>query len=555
MKGLLNYIRASMTVRRLHFMLAVCLTVIVTSASWGMPQAKQENVLPPPAQGLVAVQLPDTRNMEPEVHQHLTSTQSALAAVVRDPATSAVKLGEAYGMAGQIYQAYSLASSARECYLNAVHLTPQDFRWVYLLGKLYEREGDAQQAVHYYSIARGLRPDYLPVVVNLGNIYLQLNRLAEAEGFFKLALQANEAIAAAQYGMGQAALSKRSYRDAVKYLEQALRRAPEANRLHYALAMAYRGLNEIEKAQSHLARSGTVGVRVSDPLFDGLQDLIKGARLHLIRGRAALEARRFADAAAEFRQAITEQPDSIPAHFNLGAALTQTGDLRGAMEQFEATLRLDPNHANAHYNLGLLHAQMNQHERAITHLRMAVNVQPDDNNARFLLAQELVHVSRLEEAEAELSRISQSSPDNEDALLARVRILLARKQYGQALEVLEKGHAQFPQKGRTAVLLAYFLAASPQVELRNGARALTLAQAAYDASAAINHGALVALALAELGRCDEAAAWARRMITKSTAESQRELAEKVKADLDRYERARPCRPAADITFFNQVSTR
>ena len=89
-----------------------------------------------------------------------------------------------------------------------------------------------------------------------------------------------------------------------------------------------------------------------------------------------------------FRKAVAAQPDSIPAHFNLGAALTQTGDLSGAVEQFEVTLRLDPAHANAHSNLGLLLAQANRHEQAIAHLRSAIAAQPNDNNARFLLAQE-----------------------------------------------------------------------------------------------------------------------------------------------------------------------
>jgi tetratricopeptide (TPR) repeat protein len=269
----------------------------------------------------------------------------------------------------------------------------------------------------------------------------------------------------------------------------------------------------------------------------------------LIRGRAALEARRFSEAAAEFRKAIIEQPDSIPAHFNLGAALSQTGDMRGAVEQFEETLRLDPKHVNAHYNLGLLFAQMKQHEQAITHLRFAVTATPNDNNARFLLAQELLNARRSEEAETELSKVVQADPDNEDALLMRVRILLIRKDYRQALSVVEQGHAEFPQKGLTTVMLAYLLATSPQLELRDGTRALALSRTVYEATASVNHGALVAMALAELGRCDEAADWVRRMIAKASAEGKSDLVEKLKAALKRYESARPCRPSAEATFF------
>jgi tetratricopeptide (TPR) repeat protein len=303
----------------------------------------------------------------------------------------------------------------------------------------------------------------------------------------------------------------------------------------------------VEKARSHLALSGPVGVRVPDPLVDGLQDLARGARLHLIRGKTALDARRFSEAADEFRKALVQQPNSIPAHLNLGAALTQMGDQRGAVEQFEETLRLDANHANAHYNLGLLLAQMNQHEQSIKHLRSAISLEPTDNNARYLLAQELANTRHPDEAAAELSKVIQSDPDNEGALIALVNILLAGRQYSQALAALEKGHSQFPQKGLTAVTLAYLLATSPQLDLRDGKRALELARSAYEATGAINHGAIVAMALAELGRCNEAAAWGRRLITNAASDRKPDLIEKLKTELNRYENTRPCRPASDVT--------
>lgn len=550
-----NYIRAGTTARSvcLEFVISLAMILHFVPGVAGRTKTNQGIVVPPPRNGLSSVQQPDMLNLEPDVREHVTSALNALAAAAKDPVTPADNLAAVYGMTGEIYQAYSLNAPAKECYLNASRLAPKDFRWFYLLGKLYERDGNAQEAINSYSTARQLRPDYFPVFVNLGNIYLQLNRLDEAEANLKRALEINENIAAAQYGLGQAALSKRSYSDAARYLEKALSLAPEANRLHYALAMAYRGLGKMDQAQSQLALSGTVGVRVSDPLVDGLQDLIKGARLHLIRGRTALEAGRFADAVDQFRQAVAAQPENITARFNLGAALTQTGDLPGAVAQFEETLRLDPRHANAHYNLGLLLAQTNQHEEAIRHLRLAVEVEPNDAHARFLLAQELRNVRRLDEAETEFSRVVQAQPDNEDALLGLVTILLGKKQYGRALEALEKGHEQFPQKGRTSVTLAYLLAASPQYEKRDGKRALQLAQAAYEATGTVNHGVLVAMALAELGRCDEAAAWVRRMTDKATEEGKPDLIEKLKAELSRYERARPCRPTSDMFSEQSIS--
>ena len=517
--------------------------------------SQDDNVLPPPKSSLVSLHWPDLTTLEADVREQLVSAQTALTATARDPGTPDAALSEAYGTVGEIYQAYSLTSPARECYLNARRLTPKDFRWVYLLGKIDQQEGHVDEAIRHYQIARTLRPEYAAVPVNLGNIYLQLNRLEDAKENFKAALVIDEGSAAALYGLGQVALAQRSYAEAADHFGKALARVPSANRIHYSLAMAYRGLGDKEKATAHLAQQGPVGVRVSDPLVDGLQDLVRGERVYLVRGRLALEAKRYAEAAAEFRKAIGAKPDSIPAHVNLGAVLVQTGDPKGAAEQYEEALRLDPKNTNAHYNLAILLVNENQHESAIVHLQSVLSVDPNDLSARFFLARELLRSERPEEALVEFSRVVEADRNNEEALLERVKLLQQKKQYKQALESLEKGHAQYPQKGRTVIMLAYLLAASPQYDLRDGARALELAQLVYQTTRFVNHGALVALALAELGRCDEASAWQRRMIAQATEEGKSDFAEKLKADLNRYERPQPCRPTADITFSNQSPLR
>lgn len=344
--------------------MGLCLALIIFAlVAEARPQrtAPDDNVLPPPKSTLVPLHWPDLTKLETDVREQLVSAQNALAAAARDAGTPAAALSEAYGMTGQIYQAYSLNSQARECYLNASRLTPKDFRWVYLLAKLDHKEDLTDDAIRHYRIARTLHPEYVAVPVNLGNIYLQLNRLEDAKENFKAALGIDESSAAALYGLGQVALSQRSYTEAVNYFEKALRLLPGANRIHYSLAMAYRALGDTQRATSHLAQQGTVGPRASDPLMDELLDLIKGERVYLIRGRLALEAKRYAEAANEFRKAIAANRASIPAHVNLGAVLVQTGDPKGAAEQYEEALRIDSKNTNAHFNLAILLANENKH--------------------------------------------------------------------------------------------------------------------------------------------------------------------------------------------------
>ncbi len=536
--------------QQMGFCLALVIIFALVAEAGPQRTAPDDSVLPPPKSNLVPLHWPDLSKLEADVRDQLVAAQNVLTASARDPRTTDAKLSEAYGTTGQVYQAYSLISPARECYLNASRLTPKDFRWVYLLGKLDQQQDLVDEAIRRYEIARTLLPNYVAVPVNLGNIYLQLNRLEDAKENFKAALRIDDSSAAALYGLGQIALSQRSYAEAVNYFEKALALIPGANRIHYSLAMAYRGVGDTEKATAHLAQQGTVGVRVSDPLVDALQDLIKGERVYLVRGKLALEAKRYAEAADEFRKAIATNRDSIPAHVNLGAVLIETGDLKGAAEQFEEAVRIDPKNTNAHYNLAILLANENKQAPAILHLRSVLSVDPNDLSARFLLARDLMKSGSLKESLVEFSRVVEAEPDNEEALLEQVRLLLQETQYKQALDSLEKGHAHYPQKWRTALMLAYLLAASPQYDLRNGARALELAQLVYKETGLVNHGVVVALALAELGRCDEAAAWLKRMITKASEAGKADLVERLKAELKRTELARPCRPTADQTFFD-----
>ncbi|MGH9933056.1 MAG: tetratricopeptide repeat protein [Pyrinomonadaceae bacterium] len=499
----------------------------------------------PARKQLVPVHWPDLTKLEADVREQLASLRDTLAAAARDPTTTAAMLSEAYGVMGQVYQAYSLFAPARECYLNAGTLAPKDFRWVYLLARLDQQEDRVDQALRRFRIASALRRDYVAVPVNLGNIYLQLDRLDDASENFLAALKIDERNPAASYGLGQVALAKRSYAEAIKYFEKALARAPGANRIHYSLAMAYRGLGDAERAKTHLAQQGTVGVRPEDPLVDGLQDLIKGERVHLIRGQLALEAQRYSEAVVEFRKAVVAKPESLSARLKLGAMLAQTGDLLGALAEYEESLRLDPTNTIAHYNLGFLLASENKHEQAIAHLQSVFDSDPNDTGARFLLAQELLRSGRWEEALMEFSRVVQADPTNEAALLEQVRLLQRKGQHNQAIEGLEKSYARYPQRGQTVAMLAYLLAASPQPNLRNGARALELAQLVYEASGSLEHGALVAMALAELGRCRDAAEWQRKLISAAERQGKTELLAGLRGELERYERGQPCRPPAE----------
>lgn len=100
---------------------------------------------------------------------------------------------------------------------------------------------------------------------------------------------------------------------------------------------------------------------------------------------------------------------------------------------------------------------------------------------------------------------------------------------------------RFPDKTATTITLARLLATSPSYDLRNGARALELAQLTYKATGSIEHAVVISMALAELGRCADALDWQKKLIDAAERQEHFSVAERLKKDLQLYEQP-ACRP-------------
>lgn len=518
--------------------IALLLTAIICTPV-ALPAQDAGDVLPPPVTGLEAVHHPDLTGLEKEVGEQINGLQDALRAeAAKASPAAAERLGRAYAALGRVYHAYSFYETAEECYRNASLLLPKDFRWPYLLGRAAAARNKISEAIGHYQRARQLNPRYLPVHTALGDAYLELNLSAIARESFENALKIKKDEPAALYGLGQILYAQRNYAAAARLFEKVLERVPEAGRVHYSLALAYRGLKDIEKAKFHLARQGPVGVRAADPLVEELDDLKRGARLRLLAGKLAVEAGRYREAAAEFEKALRAEPDNVAALVNYGVALVRLKRYPEAAESFARALRAEPENQNALYNLAVLLSMEKKHLPAIERLRRLLEIRPEDRAARLLLAGELRRAGLNGEALGEYRRLFAAEPDDEEILLELVGLHTAVGDHRRALELLEQSHRRFPTRGRTMAAYAYLLAASPQTDLRDGPKALDLARRIYAATGRAEHGAILALALAELGRCREAAQLTRELIEKNSDPG---LSAKLIAELKRYQNEKNCR--------------
>jgi tetratricopeptide (TPR) repeat protein len=135
-------------------------------------------------------------------------------------------------------------------------------------------------------------------------------------------------------------------------------------------------------------------------------------------------------------------------------------------------------------------------------------------------------------------------PHDEIARVDGAATLVDLGRYGEARRVLTDALDANPTSGLIAHALARLLAASPDLSLRDGARAVDLAQRVDTAAPSSLHAETLALALAEAGRCGEAADAQGRAIAAAQKEGDQARAAALTAARDAYAAGPPCRPGA-----------
>ncbi len=484
--------------------------------------------------------LPDLSEMSAAVQGQIRERYASLISTIEQSATPG-ELSEAYGEMGNVLMAARYAEAPEPFYLNAQALAPEDRRWPYYLGHLYTTQGASAKAAASFDQALALQPDDVPTLISLGEVHLAQGRPAAAGPLFTQALALRPDSVWARVGLGRAAVMRQDYLQAVEHLEEALAVDPEAADIHYPLAMAYRGLGELEKAEAHLRQRDSGLVRRPDPLMQAMRDSLQSPSGYEREGIQALGAGDWEAAAAAFRRGIALAPENPSLHHRLGTALFMMGDDREGRAQFEEALRVSPQYAQAHYSLGLLLEGEGRFEEALHRFSTAVRHEPSYVEARLRLARLLRRMGRPNEALTEYAQVIAADPQGAEAPFGYAMTLVLLGRYQEARERLEAGIASHPDQAIFRKALARMLAASPDARARDGRRALTLVEQLLAEERSFDLGEAMAMALAEVGRYAEAASWQREVMSMAEQAGRYDLVQLMAGNLRLYERGEPSR--------------
>ena len=250
--------------------------------------------------------------------------------------------------------------------------------------------------------------------------------------------------------------------------------------------------------------------------------------------------------------ALAVTSDNDFAHNNLGYLCVNRGELDKAISHFETALRIRSRRLDRHYNVGTAFVQVNladalarkgQSDEAMVHYDEAIKLQPYDADAYYNRGNVFFAKGRIDEAIADWEKTLQIQPNDADAHTGLGNALLQKSSLRDAIAHYEKALALAPQDPHSRNNMAWALATSSDASIRDGTRAVSLAQEAVELSGGKEPNFLrtLAAAYAENKRFAEAIITARRGYEIATMQNQSDLAQHLARDAALYRTRTPLR--------------
>jgi len=224
-----------------------------------------------------------------------------------------------------------------------------------------------------------------------------------------------------------------------------------------------------------------------------------------------MQSHMYRDAETCYRMVVAHNPNSWTAHQNIGAEVFVRGQLDDAAAEFHKVLELEPNYAQAskraYFGLGGVSVRKGKQEEAIKLFETALKLDPTYGPAHNGIASALHRQGRLAEAIAEYERAIHLRPESAGILSN----------------------------------LAWMLATCSDPSLRDGQRALALAQRADRLSGGANPRILrsLAAAYAEVNQFGQAAKTARHALDLWLQDGESSFTGALRREISLFEAGRP----------------
>jgi predicted O-linked N-acetylglucosamine transferase (SPINDLY family) len=182
--------------------------------------------------------------------------------------------------------------------------------------------------------------------------------------------------------LGMALGAQYRYRDALIFLDQAIRGEPNDPQFWENLGQCQRQLNQLEAAENSLRRALALRPGWTDTL-QALAEVLRALGRHrdvqktldeVLAADPSYARRQVEEREQHLRRAIAAQPRNGAFHDDLGLLQRLKGDSPGAERSFRRALDCDPTYVRAQVNLALLLSQERRDQEAMAAARAALGL-------------------------------------------------------------------------------------------------------------------------------------------------------------------------------------
>ncbi|MEM7479809.1 MAG: tetratricopeptide repeat protein [Acidobacteriota bacterium] len=221
----------------------------------------------------------------------------------------------------------------------------------------------------------------------------------------------------------------------------------------------------------------------------------------------------------------------------------EEGRIEDAQERMRRVIEIGGSRrqqADAHLGLAMVARRLGNLDTAEERYREAIRLSPSHRIALDGLASLLGQTGRYQEAAGTYELLLDDTPDNVPVRLAQVTALIFAGEHAPARNSLERGLQAVPGNLDLIDVLARHLAACPDPAIREGARAVELAEVLFEGAPTPQSRETLAMAYAEAGRFADAVAMQELLIENAPDPIDPAIIEIWQANLARYQGGESC---------------
>jgi tetratricopeptide (TPR) repeat protein len=323
----------------------------------------------------------------------------------------------------------------------ALRLNPGDARTYYNLSLAYAELDD--RAAEQAALTQALQsdPKFAKAHNRLGLRYMEDGKTVNAEKEFKAALEVNPKFAEAESNLGILYGHEGKISEAEALFRKAQADDPRCDQAFIGLGLTLTGQGRLEEAKQEFQ----------------LASEISPEGVYTALGTTEGKLGNWKEAAEIFQKAVRLRPTSVDARLNLGVALANGYDQKGALEQFSEAVRLNPGSPVARYNKGRTLYDLGRLEEARSELETTCKLNPNYPAALYLLAETVRDLGDPQKSTELLESLVKLAPANAEAQSLLGQNLLRLGRTDEAIEHLRRAVEADPEDSRALYNLSQTL--------------------------------------------------------------------------------------------------